>query len=280
MVTLTLVLACRVPPEGTTFQDTGEDPYEGTTVITDGDTYDPGSGDDSGDSGDSGGGGGDDDPATCKEHLDAGNATTGVHSIATTQGSIDVWCDQGSDGGGWTLGFLKTSPESSSYAGFGAGWNNSADIARDPASASAASDAVVGWLDLNALDYDEVVVAAYAGGSASFRSAAIARSSLRIAWGDDGYLLYESSEGYTWCGGSGDFVDDGTGQVDQPSGAADDCKGHSVLGSGWDFSTDPSTANKGLTLGGGDGWGKMLAEPASTWVAYGEAGAAYAIWVR
>ena len=56
-------------------------------------------------------------------------------------------------------------------------------------------------------------------------------------------------------------------------------KGHTNLGSGWDFS-DSHSANAGLTLCGSDGSNFLAATWGGTWISYGTAGGAQAIWVR
>ncbi len=109
----------------------------------------------------------------------------------------------------------------------------------------------------------------------------IRRSSLRINFGQDGYLLHNDPNGYFWCGGRASYTDAGTGQVNQPTGAPADCKNHGSLGSGWDFSNSGTVANTGLTMCGidnGSNW--MYGGFATNQVFYPTPGAAQAIWVR
>lgn len=209
----------------------------------------------------------------------------------------DIYCDMRADGGGWMLGLVVNTVHNAPIASRAEGWgfgsattdlHGTAPWSTDPAIASSATGPVAGWLDLNIANYSHLRVASYRRGAEAYRSDAIARSELRVDFGQDGYLLWKApsdperadGETYTWCGGARLFVDSGTGQVNQPSGAPDDCKGHSSLGSGWDFSRSTST-NKGLTLCGAGG--------ASTWmytsygadrVNYPTGGGAQAIWVR
>ena len=188
-----------------------------------------------------------------------------------------MWCDL--SGGGWTLGFLRNSAATGDQADAGAGDVSLSALQTDPAAASASSTPALGWHDLNAFAYTELVVAAYASGAESYRSEVIPRSHLRLAFGDDGYRLYGGESHYIWCGGSARYTDDGVGAVDNPVGAPADCRGHGSLGSGWDFSTSVG-ANAGLTLCGSDGSAFLSATWAGTWVAYGNPGGAQAIWVR
>jgi hypothetical protein len=69
------------------------------------------------------------------------------------------------------------------------------------------------------------------------------------------------------------------GAVNNPAGATPDCKGHGSLGSGWDFA-EAGGANTGLTLCGGDGSYWLAATWGGTWLWYGAAGGAQALWVR
>jgi hypothetical protein len=97
-------------------------------------------------------------------------------------------------------------------------------------------------------------------------------------FGQNGYFLYNDTHGYYWCGGESTYTTDGVGQENKPTGAPDDCKGHTSLGNGWDFSTTDG-ANQGLTICGG-GSRLMTTNPGSTFVAYPSPGGAQAIWVR
>ncbi len=192
-------------------------------------------------------------------------------------GETEVWCDM--EEGGWTLGFVRNSVSTGSQGDFGAGEESVEGLRASPDSGSADDTAVLSWLDLNELDYDELLLTSHTGGSESSRSEPIPRDHLRLAFGEDGYFLYGGDSPYVWCGGDAAYTDGGVGAVNNPSGAPAGCRGHSSLGSGWDFSTSTS-ANQGLTLCGGDGYSAMTTSWGGGWVSYGGAGAAQAIWVR
>ena len=216
---------------------------------------------------------------TCADLLDADpSAEDGSYFLALPSGTVaEVWCDMA--GGGWTLGFLRNSVAAGNQGDFGAGEEGLSALAVDPAESSASGTAALGWLDLNEHDYSELVVASYASGTESFRSEEIPREQLRIAFGEDGYLLYGTPSPYIWCGGDDAYTDEGVGAVNNPSGAPADCRGHSNLGSGWDFSTSHA-ANAGLTLCGSDGSGFLASTWGGGWLTYGKSGGAQAIWVR
>ena len=200
-----------------------------------------------------------------------------VYPTATSPG-VGVYCDM--TNGGWTLALLKNSKHNGAYGTFGAKETNVAVLKTDPKTASTSSTAMAGWLDLNALAYTDLRLAAYSSGKQTFRSEDIKKSSLRIKFGQNGYLLYNDVNGYYWCGGAYSYTDNGAGQVNKPTGAPSDCDGHTSLGSGWDFSKH-TTGNKGLTLCGNDHGSKwMHTSFGGSAINYGTAGAAYAIWVR
>ncbi len=204
----------------------------------------------------------------------------GLYPVVSLDEAFEVFCDMGTEGGGWTLGFLKNSVDYDSYATFGAGNEDANELVVHPSLASTSEQAYGGWIDLNELPYEELELAAYYQGVETYRSNPITASELRIEFGQDGYYLYGGASGYVWCGGAHAYTDNGIGQVNQPDGAYGDCRGHGSLGSGWDFST-ATTANQGLTMCGVDSGSKwMYAYYASTSITYPAAGAAYAIWVR
>lgn len=224
-------------------------------------------------------------PTGCKAAHDANpGATDGLYTIDPDgdgpQPAIEVFCDMTTDGGGWTLGLLRNSVDEGSYPTFASGYVNVAALAIDPKVASstdAATPAVAGWLDLNVLSYTELVLEGFDKGASTFRSEPIAKSTLRIPFGQSGYYLYDDTNGYFWCGGAKAYTDDGVGQVNQPTGAPADCKGHTSLGDGWDFGG--AGWNTNLTACGG-GSSLMKAGPTAGMRSYPNPGSAHAFWVR
>jgi hypothetical protein len=209
-----------------------------------------------------------------------GSATDGTRWLALPSGAVaEVWCDMTTDGGGWTLGFLRNTASTGSQGGFGGGEQALDQLGVSGEAASTSSEAHLAWLDLNTFPYTDLHLAAYASGSQTYLSREIPHAALRIAFGADGYLLWGGDTGYYWCGGNATYTDAGVGATDNPAGATLDCKGHGSLGSGWDFS-EVDYPNAGLTLCGGDGSSFLAASWGGTWTWYGAAGGAQAIWVR
>ena len=204
----------------------------------------------------------------------------GAYWLGLPSGTLaQVHCDMSTDGGGWTLGFLRNTVATGSQGDFGAEDSDPDQLELAPSEASSSSEARMAWLGLNALAWDELQLGAYLSGAETYRSRSIPRDALRIDFGQDGYLLYGGDTGYTWCGGDASYTDDGVGAVNNPAGAPADCRGHGSLGSGWDFS-ESTGANQGLTLCGGDGSAFLAGSWGGSWTYYGAAGAAQAIWVR
>jgi hypothetical protein len=204
---------------------------------------------------------------------DCEGLSDGVHTLALPSGAhFEGVCQDG-----WTLAFVRNSAARTNQPDFGVGDVALDGLAVHPADASASAEPLMSWFDLNTFDYDQLRLDAWANGALSAASEPIERSSLRIDFGEPGYLLY--GDPYVWCGGPASYTDAGVGAVNNPEGAPADCRGHGSLGSGWDFSLSHA-ANQGLTLCGADGSAVMLASWGSGWVAYGNPGVAYAIWVR
>ncbi|MCP4808075.1 MAG: hypothetical protein GY913_31535 [Proteobacteria bacterium] len=217
----------------------------------------------------------DDCPATSCLEVAEVSADPGAYWIELPSGTVaELWCDDG-----WTLGFLRNSAATGTQGDFGAGEVGLDGLTVSPAAASGSTTGARGWHDLNEFEYDELQLAAYASGAETYRSEAIPRDHLRIDFGEDGYRLYGGDSPYVWCGGDTSYTDSGVGAVDNPEGAYANCRGHGSLGSGWDFS-ESTSANQGLTLCGSDGSNFLAATWAGTWISYGTAGGAQAIWVR
>jgi uncharacterized membrane protein len=194
--------------------------------------------------------------------------------IALPSGTVtQVHCQDG-----WTLAFLRNTASLGNHQGFGGGELGLDALASSPGEAASSAIPALGWLDLNSFPWAELQLAAYRDSSERYRSRPIPRSAFRIAFGEDGYLLW-GEEGYWWCGGAASYTDNGVGAQNNPPGATEDCKGHGALGSGWDFS-ESLGANAGLTLCGADGSSFLTAEWGGAWTWYGSPGAAQAIWVR
>ena len=199
----------------------------------------------------------------------------GAYFIELEIGPTALYCDL--SGGGWTLGFLRNSAGSGNHGGFGGSDEDADQLDLSPEEASSSVTGRRGWIDLNAFPFTELKLAAYASGVESYRSETILRESLRIDFGDNGYLLY--GDPYYWCGGDASYTDSGVGATNNPDGAYLDCKGHGSLGSGWDFS-DQSYGNAGLTLCGSDASNFLASSWGGGWITYGTPGGAQAIWVR
>ena len=219
--------------------------------------------------------------SSCLEVLtESPGASSGAYWIALPSGeAVELWCDMDTDGGGWTLGFLRNTASTGNQPDFGDGDVDPDLLGVSPEEASSDSTARLGWIDLNDFDYADLQLGAYGSGTQSYRSDAIPRTALRIDFGEPGYLLYGGDTPYYWCGGPNTYTDSGVGAVNNPAGAPSDCRGHGSLGSGWDFS-ESTSANQGLTLCGQDGSHFLAASWGGGWTYYGAAGAAQAIWVR
>ncbi|MBK9645794.1 MAG: hypothetical protein IPO67_11695 [Deltaproteobacteria bacterium] len=220
---------------------------------------------------------------TCLDILnDQPSATDGVYTIEPVSGTVfDVYCDMTTDGGGWTLGFVKNSVDYDSYSDAGSTYEDTSHLQTDPATASSSSTAYGGWLNINEFTFTDLRIASYLNGAQTYVSNDISASELRIDFGQNGYLLYNDSNGYYWCAGAASYTDSGSGQVNQPSGAPNDCKAHGSLGSGWDFSASTG-ANAGLTMCGVDASSRWMHSGygTSAWVTYPAKSAAQALWLR
>jgi hypothetical protein len=225
--------------------------------------------------------------STCKAIHDAGLGNDDglylVDPAGVDQGGppVEVWCDM--QNGGLTAALVINSVNEGTYIGdFGGTDFQTELLAADPAEASSVgAPPIQAWLDLNEYDYEDFRLAAYSDANNTFTSGWIARTSLRIEFGQNGYLLYgEPANGYSWCGGAATYTDGGQGQINKPPNAPNDCKGHITLGSGFDFSLSGSQFNQGLTACGPDGSAWMLRNFGNTQLFYPIAGAAYVVWTR
>jgi hypothetical protein len=206
---------------------------------------------------------------------------------------FEVWCDLEGDGG-WTLALLKNSAHSDPlfmqgiYA-FGVEWSFTDLLGADPAlvSHSDYGDPAITWMNLSGLTYEHLRLTAWSDGRRTYTSSAIPRDALNLRFGQSGYYLYEADadppradgQTYTWCAGDASFMDDGRGQSNQPPGAPDDCKGHSNIGGGWDFSRAVSR-DAGLTVSDRDHDSFMTNDYGGERIDLGTSGAAQALWVR
>jgi hypothetical protein len=226
-------------------------------------------------------------PASCLEIKRANPTLTGVgvYYIDPQGGRppTRVICDMSTDGGGWTLGIVKNSmhvPAGGEYVNLGAVYANASQLATSPFAASSSTTPVAASMNLNAFPFTDLRVGSYADGFLTYLSAKIPRAAMRINFGQSGYYFYRETTRLYWCGGASSFTDDGIGQVNKPIGATDDCKGHTLLGSGWDFSGDYDKTNKGLSMTGVDGGGVMQATAGGPLIPYGTPKATQAVWVR
>jgi cysteine-rich repeat protein len=222
---------------------------------------------------------------TCKAILDSGaGAGDGLYlidpdGIDVGQAPLEVWCDM-LEGGVTAALIINTVNVGTDIGDFGSGYVSTNLLGVDPATTSSPmATAVQAWLDLNAYPYTQIRLAAYSDGAGTYTSEWIDAGDLRIAFGQDGYLLWDSPDGYYWCGGAASYTDGGMGQVNQPMGAPAGCKGHGTLGSGWDFSHS-NFHNEGLTMCGGDASAWMYRNYGSGLLDYPNPGAAYVIWAR
>jgi hypothetical protein len=209
------------------------------------------------------------------------NSKNGAYWVKPANSALafQVYCDMTTDKGGWMLAFIKNSISVSNVHLACSTNLNLNQLKTKPEDASNATQPSLAWMNLNQLNYSVMRIAAYAFGRRNFLSSSIAKSSLRIKFGQDGYLLYKSPNGYYWCIGHKRYTDLGQGQINQPPNAPNNCKNHQSLGSGWDFSKR-NGYNQGLTICGADGEGWMN----SKWQSGGKGtklvGGAQAIWVR
>jgi hypothetical protein len=242
-------------------------------------------------------------PASCEQLFrERGARADGVYTIDRNDGDrdqfgvVNTFCNMTE--GGWTLVWMVNSQ----FVGTHVGGNQAPQLgelfARHHEPAGLAADPRSGLFGFGSLPFHPMFGmrhsvfrwVSYDNGVERFRSDELPKTAWRIDPVFSGYQLFGPK--YFMCNGDFRFTDEGIGQVDKPPGATDDCKGHSGLAGGYDFSETATRVNEGLMASGRFDFlgpriapnnGVMTTAPANVggrFVNYGTPGAIQTLWIK